>query len=189
MVLSGGAGEECGDDVGGVAVEGDPSSVVAHSRARIGMARGFLDVSQGNAGIERGSDERVAQRVGADSLGDPGAAGKATHDPSGGMSIQTVSGVRDEDRALAAFPNREVDRSGCTRRERDRYHLAAFTVDREGPMPAVETERFDIGAGGFGDPQPIERQQADQRVVTSAREAATRRAPTSLRSSPVAFDS
>ena len=32
-------------------------------------------------------------------------------------------------------------------------------------MPAFEAERFDVGAGGFGDPQPVQREQRDQRVL------------------------
>ncbi len=43
--LAGGAGEEGGDDVGGVAVEGDSASVVAHGGAGVGVAGGFLDVA------------------------------------------------------------------------------------------------------------------------------------------------
>jgi hypothetical protein len=60
-----GAGEERGDDVGGVPVERHPGAVVAQSGAGIGVAGGFLDVAQWNAGVEGGGDEGVAERVGA----------------------------------------------------------------------------------------------------------------------------
>ena len=63
---AGGAGDEGGDDVGGVAVEGDAGSVVAHGGARVGVAGGFLHVAERDAGVERGGDERVAERVGSD---------------------------------------------------------------------------------------------------------------------------
>jgi hypothetical protein len=43
--LSGGAGEEGGDDVGGVSVEADAGSVVAHGGAWVGVTGGFLDVA------------------------------------------------------------------------------------------------------------------------------------------------
>src|SRR5688572_9452497 len=43
--LAGGAGDEGGDDVGGVAVERDPGTVVAHSGATIGVAGCLLDVT------------------------------------------------------------------------------------------------------------------------------------------------
>ena len=46
-LLSGGAGDEGGDDVGGVAVERDAGAVVAHGGAGVGVAGGFLDVAQG----------------------------------------------------------------------------------------------------------------------------------------------
>jgi hypothetical protein len=61
---AGGAGNERGDDVGRVPIKRDPSSAVAHGGPRVGVACGFLDVSEWDAAIERGGDERVAQRVG-----------------------------------------------------------------------------------------------------------------------------
>ncbi len=38
-------------------------------------------------------------------------------------------------------------------------------------MPALKTEPFDVSAGRFGDPQPIEAQQAEQRVVACTGES------------------
>jgi len=32
-------------------------------------------------------------------------------------------------------------------------------------VPALDAQVLDVGASGFGDPQPIERQQGDQRVL------------------------
>lgn len=151
-MLSGGAGEECGDDVGGVSVEGDAGSVVAHGGARVGVAGGFLHVTQWDAGVEGGGDERVAQRVRSHTFRDSGSAGEATHDPSRGVAIQPFTSRAQKDRAFATFPDREVDRPGGARCEGDRHDLAAFAVDREGPMPALETECFDVGPGGSGDP-------------------------------------
>lgn len=46
-----------------MAVEGDPSAVVTHGGAWVGVAGGFLDVAERHAGIESGGDEGVAQRV------------------------------------------------------------------------------------------------------------------------------
>jgi hypothetical protein len=42
---AGGSGDEDGDDVGGVAVQGLAATVVAHRRARVGVAGGFLHVA------------------------------------------------------------------------------------------------------------------------------------------------
>ena len=33
-------------------------------------------------------------------------------------------------------------------------------------MPAFESKTFDVGTDRFGDPQPIQRQQADERMIT-----------------------
>lgn len=51
------AGDECGDDVGGVSVEAASGPVVAHRCSRVGVAGGFLDVSQRDTGVEGGGDE------------------------------------------------------------------------------------------------------------------------------------
>jgi hypothetical protein len=56
MAPAAGLGEERGDDVGGVSVERDPGSVIAHSGAGVGMAGGFLHIAQWNSGVERGGD-------------------------------------------------------------------------------------------------------------------------------------
>lgn len=37
--------------------------------------------------------------------------------------------------------------------------------DRQGPMPSVHVHRLDVGAECLADPQPVEGQQRDQRVV------------------------
>ena len=54
--LPGCSGEVGGDDVGGVAVEGDPGAVVAHRRARVGVRGRLLNIAQRDAGIKGGGD-------------------------------------------------------------------------------------------------------------------------------------
>ena len=52
---------------------------------------------------------------------------------------------------------------------------------------ALQPEVLDVRAGGLGDPQPIQRQQRDQRMLELWPEpAATRSAPSSLQSRAVA---
>ena len=46
-------------------------AVVAHGGARAGAGGGLLDVAERDAGVEGGGDERVAQGMRADGLGDP----------------------------------------------------------------------------------------------------------------------
>ena len=139
--LAGGAGDEGGDDVGGVAVEGDPGPVVAHGGAGVGVAGGFLHVAQRDPGVERGGDERVAQRVRSDPLGDPGAAGDPAHDPAGGVAVEPAAVGGEEDRSFAAFADGQVDGAGGAGRERDGDDLAALAQDGEGAVAAFEAER------------------------------------------------
>jgi hypothetical protein len=68
----------------------------------------------------------VAQRLWTDSLGDAGAASDATHDARRGMPVETRASAAAEDRPIAAFTDREVDRPRGTGRERHRDDLAAF---------------------------------------------------------------
>ena len=63
MGSAGGAGDEGGDDVGGVSVERDAGPVVSHVVRGL-RGGGFLDVAQWHPGVEGGGDEPVAQRVG-----------------------------------------------------------------------------------------------------------------------------
>jgi len=86
--LPGGSGEVGGDDVGGMAVQRGPSPVIAHRGPRISVRSGFLDIPQRDPGVQRGGDERVAQRVGPDGFGDPGVAGYPPDDPPGAVAVQ-----------------------------------------------------------------------------------------------------
>ncbi len=54
-----GAGEECGDDVGGATVERSPAPVVAHGGEGIGLAGRLLHVAQRYASIQGRGDEEV----------------------------------------------------------------------------------------------------------------------------------
>jgi hypothetical protein len=48
---------------------------------------------------------------------------------------------------------------------RDGDDLAALAGDHQGPVPALDAQVLDAGAGGFRHAQPVERQQGDQRVL------------------------
>ena len=87
------------------------------------------------------------------------------------MTIEPPAVGTEEDRALAAFTDREVDGSGGSGREWDDYGLAALAQDRERAVTAFEAERLDVRPGGFGDSQPVECEQADQRVVLPSTES------------------
>ena len=87
------------------------------------------------------------------------------HDPPGAVPVQPPPVRCQEDRPLAAFADRQVDRPGGARRERDGDDLAALAGDHQGAVPAFEAQGLDVGAGRLGDAQPVEGQQGDQRVL------------------------
>ncbi len=118
-----------------------------------------------------GSDERVAQRVWANSLVDPGSSGDPSNDPGCSVSIEPSAGAVAEDRPFAAFTNGKIDSARGAWGERDRHGLAALAVDDEGAVTAFETELFDVRADRLGHAQPVQRDQRDQRVIAGASEA------------------
>src|SRR6266536_1982635 len=107
----------------------------------------------------------MPQRVRPDGLGDPGAASGLADDPGGPVAVQPTAVRGQEDRSLTAFADGQVDRprgAGC---ERDGDDLAALAGDDKRPVPALDAQVLDVGAGGFGDLQPVERQQGNQCVL------------------------
>jgi hypothetical protein len=68
----------------------------------------------------------MSQRVGPDGLGDAGAAAQAADDPPGAVPVQPPPIGCQEDRALAAFAEGQVDRPRGPQRQRNGHDLAAF---------------------------------------------------------------
>ncbi len=100
----------------------------------------------------------MAKAVRADPLGDPGPAGEALHGAIGGVAVHPPALGPEEDRPGRPLADVEVEGPGCARREGDGDVLSALAHDLEGPVPALEVEAVDVGAEGFGDPQPVEGQ-------------------------------
>jgi len=138
-----------------VPVERLASSVVALGGARVGVAGCFLDVPQRNAGVECSSDERVPQGVRTDALGDPRLSGDATHDPSGGVTIEALPSPIHEDRALEPLVDRQVEGPGNPRRERHGHDLAALAGQCQGPMTSLQAERVDVRAKASETRRPL----------------------------------
>jgi len=109
-------------------------------------------------------DERVPQGVRGDQLGIPRAASSLADDPPGAVPVQPAAVPGEEHRPFGMFAEGQVDRPGGARRQRDGHDLAALAGDGQGPVPALEAQVLDVSAGGFGDPQPVQGEQRDQRV-------------------------
>jgi hypothetical protein len=52
----------------------------------------------------------------------------------------------------------------AVRRQRDGHHLAALAGDGESPVASLEAQLLDVGGGSFRYPQPVQREQRDQRM-------------------------
>jgi hypothetical protein len=102
-----------------------------------------------------------------------------------GSSRRAVRG--QEHWCAGALADGQADRPGGVRRERYGDDRAALAGNRESPVAAFQIEVLDVGAGGLGDPQPVQREQRDQRMLCRGPSpAATSGAPSSLRSSAAA---
>jgi hypothetical protein len=72
------------------------------------------------------------------------------------------------------------------RRERDGDDLAALAGNGESPVAAFQIEVLDVGAGGLGDPQPVQREQRDRRMLCRRPEPGYQQRAALVRSSAAA---
>jgi hypothetical protein len=72
----------------------------------------------------------------------------------------------EEDRPHRAFPDVQIERSTSSGCDRDGHVLAALAHDRQRPMSTLGRQVVDVRVQRFGDPQPVQREQRDQRTVT-----------------------
>jgi hypothetical protein len=122
---------------------------------RVGVRGGLLYVAQRHPGVEGGCDERVPQRMRADVLGDPGAAGDPADDPGCAVPVQPPPVRSDEKRPCGALADGQVDRASSARGERDGDDLAALAGDDQGAVAAFQAHVLDVRAGGLRYPQPV----------------------------------
>ena len=108
------AGDECDDDLGGVAIEVLAASVVDRGGARVGVASGDLHVTQRDPGVECGHDERRAQHVRVD-VAETGSLANCFDPAVCGASVEALAVASSQDRAFAPFADGEVD--GASRSE------------------------------------------------------------------------
>jgi hypothetical protein len=108
-----------------------------------------LHVAQWDAGIQGGGDEGMAEGVRPDPLFDGRPFCDPAHDSRRAVAVQGGAVRPDEDRARGSPPDGQVDRQGCARRQRGGDDLAALAQHPESAMPPLETEGFDVRAGGF----------------------------------------
>jgi len=80
-------------------------------------------------------------------------------DPRRTVAVQPPAVGGQEDRPVAALADGQVDRPGGARREWDGNDLAALAGDHQSPVATLGAQGLDVGTGGFGDPQPVQRQQ------------------------------
>jgi hypothetical protein len=87
------------------------------------------------------------------------------------VTIETATGTITKDRTTAAFPDREIDRAGRSRGERNRDGLAALAMNHEGAVTPLETELLYVSTDCFRHAEPVQREQRDQSVIAGTGQA------------------
>ena len=137
----------------------------AHRGARVGVRGGLLHVAQWHPGIEGGRDERVPQCMRTYVRDDPGAAGDTADDSGGAVPVQPPPVGSEEHRPFGPLADSQADRPGGARRDRDGDDLAALAGDHQGTVAAFQAQLLDVSAGRLRHPQPVQRQQGEQRTI------------------------
>src|SRR5262249_51451332 len=146
--------------------------------------------SQGDASIESCRYECVPERVRPDGLADTGAASHPSDNPGGTVPVQPPAIGGQEDRPRTALNAGPVDRPPRARRQRGGHGLAAFGTKGQRRVATFGADRLDAGAGGLRTRSPFKaNRQMSACSAAPPSPAATRRPPSSLRSSPAARDS
>jgi hypothetical protein len=131
---------------------------------------GLLHVPQRDPGVQRGGNERVSERVGRYDFGDPGPAGSAADDAPGAVPVHPPPVRGQEHRPYGALADGQVERPRGPRCERDGDDLVGPAGDGQGPVPALQAQVLDVGAGSLRDPQPVQGQQRDQGMLVCSAE-------------------
>jgi hypothetical protein len=87
------------------------------------------------------------------------------------VTVESSSVTAQEDRSLDPLADGEIDGPGSAWCEWNGDGLAALAQHGQGAMAAFDAESFDVSTERFGDPQPVDRQQRDERVLAGRREA------------------
>lgn len=96
-------------------VQAPAGPVVPDRGPRVSVGGSLLNIAQRHAGVQGGGDGCVSERVRSDGLGDPGTARDLPDDPPGAVPVQPPPVSGEEDRAVAAFAGRQVNRPGGAR--------------------------------------------------------------------------
>ena len=153
------AGDEGDHGVRRVTVEVLPGPVVDRGGPGVGVASGDLNIAQWDAGVEGGHDERRSEHVRMHVV-EPGLLADRVNPALRGAGVKATAAGASQERAFAAFANRQVEDAAGPGDQRDGRRLVAFADDAQGPVPAFQPEVFDVGSAGLADTQAVQPSRA-----------------------------
>jgi hypothetical protein len=139
--------------------------VVPNRGSRVGVRDSFLHVAQWDPGIERGGDVRMSERVGRDGLADPGAARGLADDPPGAVPVQPPTVPCQEHRSAGALADGQVDRPAVRGASGMVTTLPPLRVIVMVRWRRSRTRWLMSAPRGLRDPQTVQGQQGDQRML------------------------
>jgi hypothetical protein len=71
------------------------------------------------------------------------------------MPVKAVPVSGKKDWPVASLADCQVNRPGRAWCERDGHDFAALAGNHQSAVAALDAHRLNVGAGGFGDPQPV----------------------------------
>jgi hypothetical protein len=114
----------------------------------VGVAGRQLDVTQGDTGVEGGHDEAGSQHVRVNGP-EPGPLADGPDPAVCGAPVEPLSVGTDEDGAVGALADGEIDGAGCAGHERDGGRPVALADDVQRSVPAAHAQVVDIGGAGL----------------------------------------
>ena len=144
------------------------SSVVAHRRARVGVACCDLHVAEIDAGIEHGGDEGVSEHVGMHAWQlYAGRLGETSQAAGCAVAIHAGSSAGQQDRTRGPFLDGLFDGAPDRGWKRDEDDFVALAVHAENPVTVFFAKVFDVATRRFEDAESEEAEHRDQGEVAT----------------------
>jgi hypothetical protein len=149
--------------------------VIAHCRARVGVAGGDLDIAQVHPGVDHGRNEGVPKHVRMRS-GDLYASslGESAQAACRRVSVHPGAAAVEQDRSASPGAYRLVDSAPDGWRQRGQDDLGAFAAYAQHPVAMLFTQVGDVRSGRLEDPQAQEAEHGYEREVAVDRGLAGR---------------
>lgn len=118
------------------------------------MSGGQLNLSERDAGIEGGHDERGPEHMRMNQPY-PSTLPDRANPAVRGAPVEAAAVVAHQDRSVSAFADSEIDGSGSAGHQRNEGRLVSLADDSQHPVASLEGHVLDVGVAGLADTQAV----------------------------------